>query len=153
MRRTAVKIAASRRSFLKNTLIGSAAASLIPLYPALGAAREIACSVPPPEIKPFELDEITITDLQDGMKSGKYTARSLVEMYSARIDEIDKHGPAINSVLELNPDALSIAKSLDEERKAKSPRGPLHGVPVLIKDNIDTADRMMTTAGSLALVG
>src|SRR5271163_3083959 len=153
MRRTAVKIAASRRSFLKNTLIGSAAASLIPLYPALGAAREIACSVPPPEIKPFELDEITITDLQDGMKSGKYTARSLVEMYSARIDEIDKHGPAINSVIELNPDALSIADALDQERKAKGPRGPLHGVPVLIKDNIDTADRMMTTAGSLALVG
>src|SRR5271163_1726071 len=153
MRRTAVKIAASRRSFLKNTLIGSAAASLIPLYPALGAAREIACSVPPPEIKPFELDEITITDLQDGMKSGKYTARSLVEMYSARIDEIDKNGPAVNSVLELNPDALSIADSLDQERKAKGPRGPMHGIPVLIKDNIDTADRMMTTAGSLALVG
>src|SRR5271163_471810 len=155
MRRTAVKIAASRRSFLKNTLIGSAAATLIPLYPALGAAREIASSVPPPEIKPFELDEITISDLQDGMKSGKFTARSLVEQYSARIEEIDKdkHGPAIDSILELNPDALSIADALDQERKSKGPRGPMHGIPVLIKDNIDTADRMMTTAGSLALVG
>jgi amidase len=87
------------------------------------------------------------------MKSGKYTARSLVEKYHARIEEIDKRGPAINAIIELNPDALSIADALDEERKAKGPRGPLHGVPVLIKDNIDTADKMMTTAGSLALVG
>jgi amidase len=71
----------------------------------------------------------------------------------SRIEEIDKRGPAINSVLELNPDALSIAGSLDQERRAKGPRGPLHGIPVLIKDNIDTADKMMTTAGSLALVG
>jgi amidase len=155
MRRKAAKIAASRRSFLRSTLIGGAAASLFPLYPALGAAREIASSVPPPEIKAFELDEITISDLQDGMKSGKFTAHSLVEKYSARIEEIDKdkHGPAINSILELNSDALSIAGALDEERKAKGPRGPMHGIPVLIKDNIDTADRMMTTAGSLALVG
>ncbi|MGA9711108.1 MAG: amidase, partial [Candidatus Sulfotelmatobacter sp.] len=115
----------------------------------------IACSASPPEIKPFELDEITISGLQDGMNSGKFTARSLVEKYSTRIEEIDKdkHGPAINSIIELNPDALSIARSLDEERKAKGPRGPMHGIPVLIKDNIDTADRMMTTAGSLALVG
>src|ERR1700723_3959967 len=147
------RIATSRRSFLKTTLIGGPTATLVPLYPALGAAREISSSIPVPEIKPFELDEITISDLQDGMKSGKFTARSLVEQYSARIDEIDKHGPAINSVLELNPDAFSIADQLDQERKAKGPRGPLHGIPVLIKDNIDTADRMMTTAGSLALVG
>ncbi|MFZ1010254.1 MAG: amidase [Candidatus Sulfotelmatobacter sp.] len=158
------KSGGNRRSFLKTTLIGGAAATLTPLYPALAAAREVAPAAAAPsssglpaapaaEVKPFELNEITIADLQDGMKSGKYTARSLVEMYSTRIDEIDKHGPAINSVLELNPDAVSIAKSLDEERKAKGPRGPLHGVPILIKDNIDTADRMMTTAGSLALVG
>ncbi len=87
------------------------------------------------------------------MKSGRFTARSLVEKYTARIEEIDKHGPALNSTLELNPDASAIADGLDQERKAKGPRGPLHGIPVLIKDNIDTADRMMTTAGSLALVG
>jgi amidase len=143
----------NRRAFLKTTLIGSAAATLAPLYPALGAAREVAPLIPATNMKAFELDEITISDLQDGMKSGKVTARSLVEKYSARIEEIDKNGPAINSIIELNPDALSIADSLDKERKAQGPRGPMHGIPVLIKDNIDTADKMMTTAGSLALVG
>ncbi len=153
MPRRYAKLAADRRSFLKASLIGSAAATLTPLYPALGAAREIASAVPASDVKPFELDEITISGLQEGMKSGKFTARSLVERYSARIEQIDKHGPAINSVLELNPDALSIAGSLDQERKVKGPRGPLHGIPVLVKDNIDTADKMMTTAGSLALVG
>jgi len=153
MPRKEAHLSANRRLFLKTSLIGGAAASLTPLYPALGAPREIASPVPVPEIKPFELDESTISDLQDGMKSGKLTARSLVEKYSARIAEIDKQGPAINSVLELNPDALSIADALDQEWKGKGPRGPMHGVPVLIKDNIDTADRMMTTAGSLALVG
>jgi amidase len=143
----------NRRSFLKTSLIGGAAATLTPLYPALGAARETTPPAPVPDLKPFELDEITISDLQDGMKSGRFTARSLVEMYSARIDSIDKHGPAVNSILELNPDALSVADALDQERKAQGPRGPMHGIPVLIKDNIDTADKMMTTAGSLALVG
>jgi amidase len=143
----------SRRSFLKTAVIGGAVATFTPRYPALEAAREIALPETSTDIKSYELDEITISDLQDGMQSGKFTARSLVEKYSARIDQIDKHGPAINSVIELNPDALSIADTLDQERKAKGPRGPLHGVPVLIKDNIDTADRMMTTAGSLALVG
>ena len=143
----------NRRNFLKTAVIGSAAATLTPLYPALGAARELDSHAAVPDVKPFELDELTISDLQDGMKSGRFTAQSLVEKYSSRIDEVDKQGPAINSVLELNPDALSIAAQLDQERQAKGPRGPLHGVPVLIKDNIDTADKMMTTAGSLALVG
>src|SRR6202050_3535728 len=146
---------ADRRSFLKTALMGAATATVTPLYPALGAAREIVSSASGSGVKPFELDEITVADLQDGMKSGKFTARSLVEKYSARIEDIDrnKNGPALNSIIELNPDALSIADSLDQERKAKGPRGPLHGVPVLIKDNIDTADKRMTTAGSLALVG
>jgi len=153
MPRKDVGFAADRRSFLKTTLIGGAAATLTPLCPALGAAREIASPAPAPDLKPFDLDEITIADLQDEMKSGKSTSRSLVEKYSARIEAIDKQGPAIHSIIELNPDALSIADSLDQERKAKGPRGPLHGVPVLIKDNIDTADKMMTTAGSLALIG
>ena len=152
-RKNDVTCTRSRRSFLKTAVIGGAVATFTPRYPALAAAREIAQLETSTDIKSFELDEITISDLQDGMQSGKFTARSLVEKYSARIDEIDKHGPAINSVIELNPDALSIAETLDQERKAKGPRGPLHGVPVLIKDNIDTADRMMTTAGSLALVG
>jgi len=154
--RPTAKLASNRRSFLQTAFVGGAGATLFPLYPALGAARDIsssASSSPAMEVKSFELDEITIADLQDGMKSGKFTARSLAEKYTARIAEIDKQGPAINSVLELNPDALAIADSLDRERKAKGPRGPLHGIPVLIKDNIDTADKMMTTAGSLALVG
>jgi amidase len=142
---------ASRRRFLQAALTTGGTAAL---YPALAAAR--ASGEPRPaaaETKPFELDEITIPELQDGMKSGKFTARALVEKYSARIGEIDKSGPAVNAIIEMNPDVLSIADALDQERKAKGPRGPLHGVPVLIKDNIDTADHMMTTAGSLALVG
>jgi amidase len=106
-----------------------------------------------PDIPPFELDEITVAELQDGMSSGKYTAHSIAQKYLDRIAEIDKQGPAINAVIEVNPDALSIADSLDEERKSKGARGLLHGVPVLIKDNIGTADRMMTTAGSLSLSG
>src|SRR5213078_1816113 len=105
---------------------------------------------PPPA---FELDELTIADLQSGMASGKYSAHSLAKKYLDRIDEIDKHGPAINAVIELNPDALSIAADLDKERKAGRVRGRLHGIPALIKDNIDTHDRMTTTAGSLALGG
>jgi amidase len=142
----------SRRRFLQNAVTAGAAAAA---YPALGAAREISPSAPPAqaEVKPFELDEITITELRDGMNSGKFSAHSLVEKYTARINEIDKQGPAVNAVIELNPEAEAIADALDQERKAKGPRGPLHGIPVLIKDNIDTADRMMTTAGSLALVG
>jgi amidase len=150
------------------TALATGAASA--LYPALGAARAAASSAPSStsggsacpgpelEVKPFELDEITILELQEGMKSGRFTARSLVEKYTARIfevdkPEIDKRSPAVNAIIELNPDAMSIADTLDQERKAKGPRGALHGIPVLIKDNIDTADRMMTTAGSLALVG
>ena len=141
----------SRRKFLQSAITAGATAAA---YPALGAAREITSAKPvTPEVKPFELDEITIPELQEGMKSGKFTARTLVEKYSARIDEIDKRGPAVNAVIELNPEAAAIAEALDQERKGKGPRGPLHGIPVLIKDNIDTADRMMTTAGSLALIG
>ena len=146
------KFTSSRRRFLQETITVTTAAAL---YPALSAAREIAAPSEPavPEVKAFELDEVTIPELQEGMKSGKFTARSVVEKYTARIEEIDKSGPAINSVIEMNPDAPAIAEALDRERKAKGPRGPLHGIPVLVKDNIDTADRMMTTAGSLALVG
>jgi amidase len=123
------------------------------MYPALGAAREIAPPSPAPDVPAFELDEVTIDNLQEGMKSGKYTARVITEKYLSRIEAVDKSGPAVNSVIEINPDAVEIAESLDRERKEKGARGPLHGIPLLIKDNIDTADRMMTTAGSLALVG
>jgi amidase len=102
---------------------------------------------------PFELEEATITDLQQRMQSGRATARSLAELYLARIEAIDRGGPALRSVLEINPDALAVADQLDAERTSRGPRGPLHGIPVLLKDNIATADRMMTTAGSLALAG
>lgn len=105
------------------------------------------------DVPAFEFDEITIGELQAGMASGKYTAGAIAEKYLARITQIDRHGPAINSVIEINPDALSIAEGLDRERKEKGTRGPLHGIPVMLKDNVDTADRMMTTAGSLALMG
>ena len=98
-----------------------------------------------------DLEEITIGDLAERMRSGQLTARSLAEQYLARIESIDRDGPTLRSVIEINPDALSIADVLDRERKEKGPRGPMHGIPVLIKDNIDTADRMKTTAGSLAL--
>lgn len=101
----------------------------------------------------FGLEEATVAQLQQGMSDGKYTSKDLVEAYLRRIEALDKKGPALHAVLELNPDALVIAESLDVERRTKGPRGPLHGIPILIKDNIDTADRMMTTAGSLALVG
>ena len=99
------------------------------------------------------LPEWTISELQEKMEVGELTARRLVELYTERIAEIDKDGPYINSVIELNPDALEIADGLDAERKAGKTRGPLHGIPILIKDNIDTADRMQTTSGSLALEG
>ncbi|HUS02755.1 MAG TPA: amidase [Chitinophagaceae bacterium] len=101
----------------------------------------------------FVLNELTIDELQLKMKSGEYTSRSITQLYLDRIDAVDKNGPKVNSVIELNPDALSIADKMDSERKAGQVRGPLHGIPVLIKDNIDTGDNMMTTAGSLALEG
>jgi amidase len=137
----------SRRSFLKTGVVGGVSAALLPAL--AGAAEAAAAGVVPA----FELDEISISDLQDGMKSGKYSARSIAEKYLARIEALDKQGPAINSVIEINPDALALADAMDKERVAGNVRGPLHGIPILIKDNIDTADKMMTTAGSLALVG
>ncbi len=118
-----------------------------PESPASGAPNQI------PAIGSFELEEKTIAKLQEGMKSGSLTARSIAEKYLSRITAIDKQGPRLNSVIEINPDALTIADALDSERKTKGSRGPLHGIPVLVKDNIDTADRMSTTAGSMALEG
>jgi amidase len=137
-----------RRNLLASVL--KTGATLLAL-PAVARAAQTADPVR--EVKPFELDEMTLAELGDGMTAGKYTARSLVEKYLERIGDIDTSGPALNSVIELNQDALAIADSLDAERQSKGPRGPLHGIPVLIKDNIGTADRMMTTAGSLALLG
>jgi len=115
---------------------------------AVVLASSLQRSTPPAE---FPLEEATAAQLQDWQTSGRYTSRQIVEMYLRRIDEVDRGGPSLHAVIEVNPDALAIADALDAERRTKGPRGPLHGTPVLIKDNIDTADRMLTTAGSLAL--
>ena len=140
-----------RRRFLQTSLFGGVGAAILP---ALAGARELTDgSTSASQVRPFELDEVTIADLQAGMSSGKFSSRAITEKYLARIEEIDRRGPAVNSVLEINPEAHSIAESLDRERQEKKARGPLHGIPVLIKDNIDTADKMQTTAGSLALLG
>ena len=140
--------ALDRRHFLG---LAAAGAALAIAHPVSSAAPQTILQPAGPATPQFELSEMTVADLQDAMHSGRFTARSLTDMYLGRIDELDKRGPAINAVIELNPDAQSIADALDDERKQKGSRGPLHGVPVLIKDNIDTADRMHTTAGSLAL--
>ena len=129
-----------RRQFLQTT----AATSIVSLINPVSAL---------PTPTPFELDELTIAELQQGMQSGKYSSREIVEKYSDRISDIDKKGPALGSVIEMNPAAEEIAGAMDRERKNGGLRGPLHGIPILIKDNIDTRDRMMTTAGSLALIG
>ena len=124
------RAALGRRSFLKTAMLGGAAAAAVPLAAhRTEAALAVEAAHPAAQassaVPAFELDEITLAALQDGMKSGKFTARSLTEKYLARIDEIDKRGPGVNSVLEVNPDALSIADELDKERQTKGPRGPL----------------------------
>ncbi|HMC23387.1 MAG TPA: amidase [Thermoanaerobaculia bacterium] len=141
-------MAIDRRHFLGLTGLGAAGALIAqqtpqPMPPDHGPAPNAA---PPP----FELDEVTLGELQEGLRSGRFTSRSLTEAYLGRIEAIDKRGPAINAVIEINPDAMAIAGVMDRELRDRAP-GPLHGIPVLIKDNIDTADRMHTSAGSLAL--
>lgn len=135
----------SRRALLGGS---AAATALVSLDVSARAAPA------PAPVRPFELDEATIAELQAAMQSGEHTARGLAERYLARIADLDarEHLP-LRSVIELNPDALATAAALDQERREKGARGPLHGIPVLIKDNIATADRMETTAGSFALVG
>jgi amidase len=142
----------NRRTFVRNSVAGGVGVASLSITTAAKEAADTSSTVSLP-LPAFELDEATIAELQTGMASGKYSAHALAAKYLDRIDSVDKKGPAIHAVIELNPDALSIAADLDKERKAKGPRGPLHGVPVLIKDNIDTHDRMTTTAGSLALGG
>lgn len=110
-----------------------------------GAAQPVSAAAP------FDLAEASVADLQSAMQSGALTSRSIAQRYLDRMDAIDRTGPALNAVIERNPDALDSADALDRERRDKGPRGPLHGIPVLLKDNIDTGDRMHTTAGSLAL--
>src|ERR1700722_4577853 len=144
----------SRRNFLRAGATATLAAAACPAFGSTHLVKSPVEETRLPDFLPhFELDEFTIDDVQRHFQSGQYTSRSVTEKYLARIQEIDKAGPKVNSVIEVNPEALQIADALDQERKSKGPRGPLHGIPILIKDNIDTGDRMSTTAGSLALLG
>jgi amidase len=99
------------------------------------------------------MEQQTISQLQSQMASGETTSVAITQAYLERIESLDRNGPRVNAIIEANPDALAIAQALDSERRAGKVRGPLHGIPIVIKDNLDTADRMMTTAGSLALEG
>jgi amidase len=151
MRRHAERsLKSSRRHFLESIAVAGA---------AIGGQRaraqtsldERSKAQPGSQVRPFELEEATVSELHARMKSGQHTSQSICELYLKRILELDKD--KVNSVIELNPDALEIASDLDRERKERGPRGILHGIPILIKDNIGTHDRMTTTAGSLALRG
>jgi amidase len=144
----------NRRQFLGTTAAGSAG--------ALATQAGCAPSAPPAAApaagdatgnEPFELHEATINALQDGMRTGRWTARRIAELYLARIEALNQRGPELRAIIEVNPDALALADQLDAERRAGTLRGPLHGIPVALKDNLDTHDRMTTTAGSLALEG
>src|SRR5216110_8850 len=133
----------SRRSFLH---YGATAVTGSVLVRSVGAQH----AGPLPRHTDFDLEEATVAQLQDAMRTGARTARSICAASLARIAELD---PKLHAVLETNPDTLAIADRVDAERKAGHVRGPLHGIPILVKDNIATVDRMMTTAGSLALAG
>jgi amidase len=149
----------NRRAFVRTGVVAGTLAVAEAVLPPAGDASERDSRPVRARSRPYDatvddfaLTDVTIDQLQAKMRSGTYTARSIAEQYLARIDGMDQQGPAVNAIIELNPDALAIADALDSERKSKGPRGPLHGIPVLIKDNIATVDKMQTTAGSLALV-
>ncbi|SHM66312.1 amidase [Flavobacterium xinjiangense] len=143
-----------RRSFLTNATLASASITTLFITGCTSSTKkdENSQSVENSNVS-FELDEETIGSLREKLASGKYTSEQLVQLYWKRIEEIDATGPQLNSVIEINPDAVAIAVEMDKEMKSGKSRGPLHGIPILIKDNIDTADKMQTTAGSLALEG
>jgi amidase len=141
----------NRRIFLRRGSLTGLTLSALGLESFLPGVR--AKSNAPDAVHDFPLMEVSIDELQQKMAGGEYSSVSITKLYLKRIAELDKKGPALNAVIELNPDALSIAAEMDAERKAGKLRGPMHGIPVLIKDNINSGDRMMTTAGSLALLG
>jgi amidase len=134
-----------RRHFLWGTALGVGALGLVRCGGDLPG--------PTPPATTFELEEVSIAELRDGMASGRWTAKQITEQYLARIEATNTQGPALRAMLETNPDAIAIAEALDEERRQGRVRGPLHGIPVVLKDNIGTHDKMTTTAGSLALEG
>ncbi len=141
----------SRRAFLRWSAIAGAGASVAG---SLGSAAADSSDTPGTWTQPArEIEELTIAQMKDAMERGGLSSSDLVDMYLERIRDLDVGGPAVNSILHLNPQARAIARARDKERKAGNVRGPLHGIPILLKDNIDTGDKMMTTAGSYALVG
>src|SRR5256712_6993545 len=135
----------SRRNFLQLGALAGAAAAVTGARPVRTARAEVA-----PQ---GDLTEATVAELQAAMTAGQVTAFSLANAYLTRIATLDQSGPKVNSIIEVNPDAQAIAQKLDAERRAGMVRGPLHGIPVVLKDNVDTGDRMQTAAGSLGLVG
>jgi len=144
-----------RRDFLTTGTLAAAGVSslLSSCKPNSSKTNVPATAAGTDGIPEFELNEENITSLQEKMSSGKYSSEQITKLYLDRIDSIDKKGPLLNAVIEINPDALSIARALDSERKGGKIRGPLHGIPILIKDNINTGDKMQTTAGALAMQG
>jgi amidase len=141
----------SRRNFLRASTAAGAAGALATAGTAANAAPAMA--EPDHEVPSFPFEEATIAELQAAMEAGRLSSRRLTQAYLRRIRRIDLSGIKLNSVIEVNPDALQIAAELDAERRERGPRGPLHGIPILVKDNFATRDRMETTAGSLALLG
>lgn len=142
----------NRRNFIKSTSLASLVLPSV-LLAACEKTNKLTAQNSLQKNDVFELEEVTIESLRQSMNNGTYTSRKITELYLTRIETVDKKGAALNSVIEINPDALEIADALDKERAAGKIRGPLHGIPILVKDNIDTGDKMMTTAGSLALEG
>ena len=144
----------NRRNFIKNTSAAGLSATTLAVAACSTDKQTKATDADPGTFTDdFVLNEVTISELQEKMKAGQYSSADITKLYLDRIEAVDKNGPRLKSVIEVNPDALAIAATLDEERKAGKVRGPLHGIPILLKDNIDTGDKLMTTAGSLALNG
>ncbi|MDF9798000.1 amidase [Catalinimonas alkaloidigena] len=147
----------NRRKFLLNSSLGSVSLSGLGLSLSSCQPQAVESELTAQDTDTFapdfELDEITIAELQKGMEDGTYTAEAITQLYLERIVAIDKNGPSLKAVIELNPEALEIAQRLDEERANGNVRGSLHGIPIMLKDNIDTGDRMQTTAGALAMEG
>lgn len=139
-----------RRNFFKTAALGGGTLALAPLSSCIKPAPKVESSI---NYSDFELNELTISQLQEKMNSGALTSEEITQKYLDRIELIDRQGPELRSVIEINPEALTIARQMDAERKSGKIRGSLHGIPILIKDNIDTGDQMQTSAGSLALVG
>jgi len=140
-----------RRSFAKNSILAALSVSFLPTVSCTFNSKSDKADNEPQE--GLDVTELTISEIQEKVKSGVLTYSALTQLYLKRIAELDEAGPGLNSVIEINPDALALAEKMDQELKTGQWRGPLHGIPILIKDNIDSGDKMQTTAGSLAMAG